>query len=70
MENANLGLAIQRSKAHRSGGWREHYAMENGTEMRCTFGGHDCLRYVYGEDDEYQDANGATWDIDAGKWIG
>lgn len=65
-----MQLAIQRSKAHRLGGWREHYAMTNGTETMTRYGDHDCLTYSYSPDDEYQDANGATWDMVEGKWIG
>lgn len=65
-----LQLAIQRSKAHRLGGWREHYAMKYGTETICRFGNHDCLRYTYSEDDEYQDANGALWDMEEERWRG
>lgn len=62
-------LASQRKKAYAKGGWRERYAMKNGMETVCIFGGHDCLRYTYSEDNEYQDANGATWDMVKETWI-
>lgn len=59
----------ERNKAYAKGGFRERYAMDKGTEKEIVFGGDRCLRYDYDINDEYQDANGAIWNIDKGKWI-
>lgn len=58
-----------REKAYQQGGFRERYAMDNGTEREVEFGGDRCLRYDYDRNDPYQDANGAMYDIDRGCWI-
>ena len=64
-----FNLEWEREKAYQAGGFRERYAVDNGTEKFLTYGGDPCLRYDYSKDDEYQDANGAMWDITRGKWI-
>lgn len=60
---------LEREAAYASGGYRERYAMDNGTETEIEYGGHNCLKYTYDINDPYQDANGAIWDMDEGKWI-
>jgi len=52
------------------GGYRERYAMENGKSKRVKIGDHDCIRYHYSRKHDRQDANGATYSITAGAWIG
>ena len=59
----------QRSKAYEAGGFRERYAMDNGTENVIRFNDHVCLRYDYDHNDPYQDANGAMWDTKRQAWI-
>lgn len=52
-------------------GEREKYAMEHG-EKKCNFNrqtGELSWTWVYSEDDEYQDANGATYSINRHKWV-
>ena len=56
-------------KAYHSGGFRERYAMEHGTKETIYVNGHKCFKYTYSTDAEYQDANGATYDTIAKKWI-
>ena len=58
-----------REMAYQQGGFRERYAMDNGNEKEVEFGGDTCLRYDYDKNDPYQDANGAMYDIDRGRWI-
>ena len=55
--------------AYHSGGFRERYAMEHGTKEIVYVNGHKCFKYTYDHNAEYQDANGATYDIIAKKWI-
>ncbi len=56
-------------RAYAAAGWRERYAMENGKPSICYPNGHKCIKYNYGKKRPYQDANGATWDTIAGRWI-
>lgn len=45
------------------GGWREHYAMEEGNRtIKIDNSGHELWVYTYGPEKNYQDANGATYD--------
>ena len=50
-------------------GARERYAMHHGKVEEVTVGGHYCLRFTYSPDDEYQDANGATFCAERDAWI-
>ena len=59
----------EKVKAYEVGGWRERYAMDNGIEVWVEYGGDRCVKFVYDKNDPYQDANGAMWDADRGKWI-
>ena len=49
--------------------FREKYAMKNGNKKTKTINGHKCYVFTYSSDDEYQDANGATYDTVSRKWI-
>ena len=52
-----------------SAGYRERYAMENGKKSAEYINGHKCFVFTYSEDNEYQDANGATYDTVTKTWI-
>lgn len=60
---------IHQRKAYESGGYRERYAMDNGNERREMQNSHLCLVYTYSKNAEYQDANGATYDTEEGRWV-
>jgi len=50
-------------------GYRERYAMEHGNRKTKHERGHTLWVFRYSADDEYQDANGATFDVTEGRWI-
>lgn len=50
-------------------GYREKYAMSNGQSEVVTINNHRCYKFTYSEDNEYQDANGATYDTVTKIWI-
>ena len=52
-------------EARKSAGWRELYAIEHGQPQRSG----DRITWRYSEADEYQDANGATYDIERRQWV-
>ena len=52
------------------GGNRERFAMKYGDVSIIYINGHKCKKYTYSEYEEYQDANGATYDTVTKKWIG
>lgn len=56
-------------KAYEAAGYREKYAMDNGTMSRKTLNGHTVLVYRYSKYDPYQDANGATFDTVSNSWV-
>ena len=59
------------SKAWKDAGYRERYAMENGRlYSHKDSRGHIMWEFTYSADVEYQDANGATYDITEGRWVG
>lgn len=51
-------------------GWRERYAMKNGNARKVCDGGRVLVVFTYSKFDNYQDANGATWDTTRRAWIG
>nr|WP_142411340.1 hypothetical protein [Clostridium sp. Marseille-P7770] len=53
-----------------SAGFRERYAVLHGKRKTKNINGHRCYVFTYSEDDEYQDANGATYDTVTRNWIG
>ena len=53
-------------EARKSAGWRELYAIEHGTPQRSG----NVITWTYSEADDYQDANGATYDIMRRRWVG
>lgn len=54
--------------AYLAGGFRERYAIDNGNKGIRWIDGHKCFRFTYSKNDEYQDANGATWDTVEKRW--
>ena len=56
-------------KARAAAGWRENYAMDHGGSEIIYINGHKCYKFTYSEKDDYQDANGATFDTVRGVWI-
>ena len=72
-EERLLDQSLKEAKAE--AGWREKYALEaykNGNaQLEISRGEGYChLRFVYDSRDEYQDANGATYDRERGHWVG
>lgn len=53
-------------EARKSAGWRELYAIEHGRPQR----NGNIIRWTYSEAEEYQDGNGATYDIERRQWVG
>lgn len=53
-------------EACKSAGWRELYAIEHGQPQRKG----NKITWTYSEADEYQDGNGATYDIERRQWVG
>ena len=56
-------------KAYNAGGFRERYAMEHGNKTTLIINGRKCYKFTYSTKEEYQDANGATFDTVRGVWI-
>lgn len=50
-------------------GYRERYAIKNGDKNIKRINGHRCYVYTYSADEEYQDANGTTYDTVTKQWI-
>lgn len=61
--------SIEMQTAYENGGYRERFAMENGSRTIICVNGHKCFKFTYPSQQEYQDANGATYDTVAGVWI-
>lgn len=53
-------------EARKSAGWRELYAIEHGTPSQAG----NVITWTYDNDAEYQDGNGATYDIERRQWVG
>ena len=52
-----------------SASFRERYALMNGEMETQIIKGHKCYKFRYSSKDEYQDANGATYDTVTESWI-
>lgn len=61
--------AKEETEMLQSAGYREKYAMSNGQSEVVVINKHRCYKFTYSEDDEYQDANGATYDTVRKTWI-
>lgn len=44
------------AEAYNAAGFRERYAMENGTRSTVYLNGHKCYKFTYSKDVDYQDA--------------
>lgn len=55
-------------EAYKNGGFREHFAMENGNKSIVYVNNHKCFKFTYSKDAEYQDANGALYDTIEKRW--
>lgn len=49
-------------------GWRERYAMEHGKRATIYINGEKCYKFTYSTENEYQDANGATFNTARRAW--
>ncbi len=58
-----------KAEAKAKAGYREKYAMKHGKEERKEINGHILYVFRYPATDEYQDANGATYDATSKAWI-
>lgn len=56
--------------AYNRAGYRERYAMTKGKRETKIVNGHKLWIFNYSDDDPYQDANGSTYDVTEGRWIG
>lgn len=56
-------------RAYTTAGYRERYAMENGKRTYKNITGDNCIVFTYNKKDKYQDANGATYNIDRAAWV-
>lgn len=52
-------------EARKSAGWRELYAIEHGTPSQAG----NVITWTYDNETEYQDGNGATYDIERRQWV-
>lgn len=57
------------NEARTTAGWRERYAMDNGNRATVYYNGEKCYKWTYSTADEYQDANGATYNTVRKAWI-
>lgn len=60
---------VTKKDAYEAGGYRERYAMDNGTMEIRTVSGHRLWIFRYSKDNPYQDGNGATFDCKTKTWI-
>lgn len=56
-------------KMYDAGGFRERYAMEHGNRATVYINGEKCYKFTYSKYEEYQDANGATYNTARGVWV-
>lgn len=61
--------SAEMQKAYNAGGFRERYAMEHGNKAVIYVHGQKCYKFTYPAQEEYQDANGATFNAVRGVWI-
>jgi len=51
------------------GGYRERFAMEHGKPQPMYINGEKCYRFTYSKNEEYQDGNGAIYNVKQKRWI-
>lgn len=57
-------------EAKRKAGYREKFAIKHGNPVIVVYGNKTCIKFDYSFDYDYQDANGATYEISSKRWIG
>ena len=55
--------------AYENGGYRERYGLDHGNKATVYIRGRKYFKFTYSRQDEYQDANGALYDIEAECWV-
>lgn len=65
----SLDIQKEMQQAYSEGGYRERFAIDNGTVRIALICGHKCFKFTYKEDLPYQDANGAIYDTVTKTWI-
>lgn len=60
---------LSNKEVYEAGGFRERYAMDHGEKEIKVVNGHRLWIFRYSPDEEYQEANGATFDCKERKWI-
>lgn len=61
--------AKEYKEAMQTAGYREKYALENGTVQLVTVNDEKCYRFTYPTENEYQDANGAIYNTKRKEWV-
>lgn len=61
--NPDMELAWERA------GVRERFAMEHGNKTVWFHMGQEMWKFTYSKNKEYQDANGATYNVTLGRWV-
>ena len=62
--------SLDMKTAYEKGEYRERFVMENGNKTTVFVNGHKCYKFTYSDDNEYQDANDATYDTVTKSWRG
>ena len=61
-------LSEEMRTAYNVAGWRERYAMEHGNRATIYQNCEKCYKWTYSTTNEYQDANGATYNTARRAW--
>lgn len=61
---------MKNQEMYNKAGYREKYALRHGNRATIYINGHKCYKFTYSRYNEYQDANGATYDTVTRTWIG
>ena len=51
------------------GGYRERFAMTHGKPKVMYVNGEKCYRFTYYKNEEYQDGNGAIYNVKQKRWM-
>ena len=69
IKEGNIMTTYENRTALSNAGYRERYAMLNGTETVSYNGNHRIITFKYSNSDPYQDANGAMYDATEERWV-
>lgn len=61
--------SVEMIRAYNLAGYRERYAMEHGTRSIIYINGEKCFKFNYSKHNDYQDANGATYNVARRAWV-